>query len=311
MVAGEGTGALDLTQIRYFLTLARTLNFTRAAEQCNVTQPAFTRSIQRLEDELGGPLILRERAFTQLTEFGRAMLPLLQQTHDAAAAVQARAARHRRQEDAASLRLGLAPSVPFSALLPPLREVAARVEGSELTLLRREGDALAAALLAGELDVAVLPETEPLPERLNRWPLWPERLWVLAPDDHPLAARDAVDAAALDGVAVVAAEPSGTAEAALARLGVERGIRPQPPQHRGGGYPELGALVALGLGLALVPAGAPVPAGTVARPLVKPEVSHPVVLAAAAGRPMNRAVGAFVRLVRARAWEAPGSAPAA
>ena len=71
---------MDLVQIRYFLALAETLNFTRAAERCNVTQPALTRSIQRLEDELGGPLLLRERNLTQLTELGRAMLPLLEQT---------------------------------------------------------------------------------------------------------------------------------------------------------------------------------------------------------------------------------------
>ena len=302
---------MDLTQIRHFLTLARTLNFTRAAEQCNVTQPAFTRSIKRLEDELGGPLILRERALTRLTELGGAMLPLLQQTHDAAAAVQARAAQHRRQEDAAPLRLGLSPAVPVSAVLPPLREVAARVVGLEIALLRRDGAELAEALLAGGLDVAVLPETEPLPARLNRWPLWSERLCVLAPDGHPFAEREAVEAAALDGAAIVAAEPPGASGAALVRLGAERGIRPWPPKHRGGSVAELGALVALGLGLALVPADAPAPPGTVARPLVEPEVSHPVVLAAAAGRPMNRAVGAFVRLVRARGWETPPAGTAA
>jgi len=44
---------MALSQVRYFITLCRTLNFTRAAEQCNVTQPAFTRAIQRLEEELG------------------------------------------------------------------------------------------------------------------------------------------------------------------------------------------------------------------------------------------------------------------
>ena len=46
------------------------------------------------------------------------------------------------------------------------------------------------------------------------------------------------------------------------------------------------------------------PAGTLALPRVEPEVSHPMVLAAAAGRPMNRAVGAFVKLARAGAWDA-------
>ncbi|HET6971645.1 MAG TPA: LysR family transcriptional regulator, partial [Phenylobacterium sp.] len=50
-----------MQQVRYFLALAGTLNFTRAAEQANVSQPALTRAIQQLEAELGGPLFHRER----------------------------------------------------------------------------------------------------------------------------------------------------------------------------------------------------------------------------------------------------------
>ena len=50
-----------MQQIRYFITLAQTLNFTRAADVCNVTQPALTRAIKQLEGELGGDLIRRER----------------------------------------------------------------------------------------------------------------------------------------------------------------------------------------------------------------------------------------------------------
>lgn len=292
---------MDLTQIRYFLALARMLNFTRAAEACNVTQPALTRSIQRLEDELGGPLLLRERSRTHLTELGRRMLPLLQQTADAAAAVQARAAQYRRQEDEAPLRLGLAPGVPLAPLLPPLREVAARIKGFDLSLLRREAPGLVDALLAGEMDLALLPEAAPLPERLNRWPVWPERLAVLLPEGHAAASGGAaVASAALAEHAMVA--PCGAAALALARLREEHGLRIEV-RHAGSGPEEVAALVALGLGLALVPANAPTPPGTLALPLVEPEMSHSVVLAAAAGRPMNRAVGAFVKLARARLWE--------
>src|SRR5487761_2152045 len=69
---------MELHQVRYFVTLGRTLNFTRAANECNVTQPALTRAIQKLEEELGGPLLYRERAMTQLTPLGRAMVPHLQ-----------------------------------------------------------------------------------------------------------------------------------------------------------------------------------------------------------------------------------------
>src|SRR5260370_34699977 len=84
--------SMELFQVRYFLALARTLNFTRAAGACNVSQPALTRAIQRLEEELGGPLLHRERKLTQLTDLGRAMLPHLEAAHAAADSAAALAA---------------------------------------------------------------------------------------------------------------------------------------------------------------------------------------------------------------------------
>jgi DNA-binding transcriptional LysR family regulator len=71
---------MRLRQIRYFLALANTRNFTRAAEQCNVTQSALTKGVQRLEQELGGRLIYRERQPTQLTDLGKEVLPMLERT---------------------------------------------------------------------------------------------------------------------------------------------------------------------------------------------------------------------------------------
>ena len=52
---------MEMHQIRYFLGVSRTLNFTRAAEECNVSQPSLTRAIKLLEEELGGELFRRER----------------------------------------------------------------------------------------------------------------------------------------------------------------------------------------------------------------------------------------------------------
>ena len=68
---------MELQQARYVLAVAETQNFTRAAETCHVTQPALTRAIQRLESELGGDLIVRERKRTQLTDLGKLVLPEL------------------------------------------------------------------------------------------------------------------------------------------------------------------------------------------------------------------------------------------
>lgn len=65
--------AVDFNQVRYFLALADCLNFTRAAERCNVSQPALTQAIRRLENELGGELIRREGRDSELTTLGRSL----------------------------------------------------------------------------------------------------------------------------------------------------------------------------------------------------------------------------------------------
>ena len=75
---------MEMHQVRYFLAVARTLNFTRGAEECNVAQPSLTRAIRQLEEELGGDLFRRERPHAQLTELGHRMLPLLRQCHESA-----------------------------------------------------------------------------------------------------------------------------------------------------------------------------------------------------------------------------------
>ena len=61
---------MEMHQVRYFLAVAEELNFTRAAERCNVTQPSLSRAIKLLEEELGGLLFYRERESTHLTDLG-------------------------------------------------------------------------------------------------------------------------------------------------------------------------------------------------------------------------------------------------
>ena len=93
-------------QVRYFLAVADTLNFTRAAEQCHVSQPALTRAIQQLEEELGGLLRRRERRLTHLTDFGRLIEPHLRQLFADAEAAKTTAKRFLNMQ-AAELRLGV------------------------------------------------------------------------------------------------------------------------------------------------------------------------------------------------------------
>src|SRR5258708_31007027 len=80
-------------QVRYFLTLCQELNFTRAAEKCNVAQPALTRAIKLLEDEFGGLLFHRERARKHLSELGQAVRPYLDEVQRKSQQAQRRATR--------------------------------------------------------------------------------------------------------------------------------------------------------------------------------------------------------------------------
>src|SRR6201993_3960250 len=80
--------AMEMHQIRYFLAVAEELNFTRASEKCNVSQPSLSRAVKLLEEELGGPLFHRERSRTHLTELGRMVQPHLATVYEQSRAVE-------------------------------------------------------------------------------------------------------------------------------------------------------------------------------------------------------------------------------
>jgi DNA-binding transcriptional LysR family regulator len=82
---------MEMRQVRYFLALSRTLNFTRAADICDVSRPALIRAIQTLEEEFGQQLVRRNGDCAHPTELGRQMLPSLQRCYDSAVAATATA----------------------------------------------------------------------------------------------------------------------------------------------------------------------------------------------------------------------------
>src|SRR3954454_25040170 len=72
----EGADRLTLQQLRYFLAVAETRHFTRAAEQVRVAQPSLSTQIRALEAELGAPLFNRVRGNVTLTAAGETLLPV-------------------------------------------------------------------------------------------------------------------------------------------------------------------------------------------------------------------------------------------
>ncbi|HVM77990.1 MAG TPA: LysR family transcriptional regulator [Stellaceae bacterium] len=292
---------MELFQVRYFLALAKTLNFTRAAESCNVSQPALTRAIQRLEEELGGPLLLRERNLTQLTDLGRLMLPHLEAAAIAAETATAQAAAFKRR-DAAPLRLGLGTTISARILMPVLRELEERVKAFELTLTEGGTGSLFEAMLDGEIDTAVVVEPEKLPERLNRWPLFEGRYVVLCPTMHRFSNQPEVPATALAEECVLVRAGRGCDfETLLDRLCDGAGVKPRM-RHRGRSEDQIQHMVSAGLGVAISAEEQPVAEGVVAKPLADPAARRRIVVTAVAGRPHGPGLSMFLKLMRAREW---------
>ena len=119
---------MEMHQVRYFLALCETLNFTRASERCNVAQPSLTRAIKALEDELGGALFHRERNRTHLSELGLMMRPYL-----AEVAVQSEAAKSKARElaklESAPLDLGIMCTIGPGNFVGLIREFQAKNPG--------------------------------------------------------------------------------------------------------------------------------------------------------------------------------------
>src|SRR5262249_37396032 len=156
---------MEMHQVRYFLAVADTLNFTRAAETCHVSQPALTRAIQQLEEELGGLLLRRERKLTHLTDFGRLIEPHLRRLSADAGGATTTGQRFLNLQQA-QIRLGIMCTVGPARFMGFLAGFRTTNPGCEMTLVEGVPAHLSQMLLRGELDLAVMAQPEPFHERL-------------------------------------------------------------------------------------------------------------------------------------------------
>jgi len=146
---------MELRQLRYFITLAETRNFRRAAERLHMSQPPLTVAIRKLEQELGAPLFERGTRGVTLTPAGRAAV-------DAARATLAQAERFREaaREGATGARgrltVGYVGSATFELLPRIVPEYRRRYPAVDLVLEEMTSVDIARGLIAGTLDVGLL-----------------------------------------------------------------------------------------------------------------------------------------------------------
>lgn len=283
---------MEMHQVRYFLAVAQELNFTRAAERCNVSQPSMTRAIRQLEHNLGGALFHRERQRIHLTDLGRIMSPYMQQIWRQAEDARRTAQRYGRAERA-ELSLGMMCTIAPATVLDLLRCMRIDHPEIELKVLDATAGELIRKLATGELEVAISSQPEPVPESLHRVVLYREQFTIVVASDHPLASRTAIRVKDLDGADYldrVNCEYAGVAQGVFAQQGVsDRTVYASDRDD------WILAMAAAGLGYAFMPEQCARYPGAVARPLVEPEIWREVGLFTVRGRPHSAPLGALVR----------------
>lgn len=292
---------MEMQQIRYFLTLARTLSFTRAAEECNVSQSAMTRAIQALEAELGGELMRREHSKSHLTELGKRMLPLMERCFDSALTAKA-LARSISSEDVAPLPLALSNSVNVELVMPAIAEVFRTLPGLQLRLLHGDGDEVLELLKRGDAAIAVAGPMSGGWERLDHWTLFDEPFEVAVRDDHALAKENQITVEKLKAYPLFVQRGCEMHDAAM-RMFEARGIS-MTNFHEVATLDDLGAMIANGLGAAILPRSAPRLENSKRMPIDGLPLTRAVSAYAVSGRPRDTAAAAFLNLLRSSEFAA-------
>lgn len=182
---------MDFNQVRYFLALAETLNFTKAAALCYVSQPALTQAIKRLEEELGGELINRVGRDTELTELGTKILEQFQIIDESRQTVKT-TAKAVCAGEVAELQIGIMCTVGPRILSKLLADFQKKHESISLVLRDITPAEIDVKLMAGELDGVFCARHKESSAQLKNTFLFKEPMVIIFPEGHSYSAMDVV-----------------------------------------------------------------------------------------------------------------------
>ncbi|HKA17058.1 MAG TPA: LysR family transcriptional regulator [Blastocatellia bacterium] len=280
---------MELRHLRYFVAVAEELHFGRAAARIYIAQPALSRQIRSLEDELELRLFERDRRRVTLTPAGGVFLDdvkrLLEQLERAVESAR-RAARGER----GTLRIAYVPAVAYTGFSEVVRTFRQRLPDVEVRLQETHPARQVQALLAGRVDIGFArgPIDEPA---LMVETVMEEPLVVALPTGHPLSSRRILKLGMLAREPFVIQSRSRGPGSHDQILGICRAAGFSPRVVQEGSQTEALSLVAAGVGVAIVPASLRVirRSGVVYRPLREgPMTQLVMVWCKDAGLPMLR-----------------------
>ncbi|GIG66677.1 LysR family transcriptional regulator [Phytomonospora endophytica] len=237
---------MDLHSLRQFLVVARLEHLSRAAEELRVAQPSLSRTIARLENELGAPLFDRGGRL-RLNEAGRLFRGHVERSLGELDAGR-RAVTEAVGEGIGTVRLA---SETLFTIAGPLTAYKRAHPAGDVVLHQMTGEEMGRALRAQDVDLCIA--SQPIPgEGLEGVQLMDEPVWLCAPHDHPIAARTSVAVEELAGLSFVSSRVGHWQRRVLDRLFASRDLMPRIVCE--GDEPGAVAyMIAAGIGVGLIP----------------------------------------------------------
>lgn len=290
--------AVSLQQFRALAAVAESGSFTLAAESLQLTQPAISHLIRRMEEEIGQPLVVRGRRI-RLTDAGQAMADTAVR---ALRLIDESIAACRSQSQLREGHVGLAVGhLTAGSLLPPvLGRFAAAHPQLVTTLLDSTAEQMMSRILSREADLGIGSDIGQKHSELATEQLFAARMALFVRDDHPLAQFAVIEGHELEGQRFIHVNPDANVWRAISRqLASVANVYPQVAHHVSMLSTAFG-LVQAGAGVALLPhyVGVLMPGNLRAVTVTKPDLAFPVVAIRLAKHPLSPAALAFLAMVR-------------
>lgn len=291
---------MELQQLRYVVAVARTGNFSRAAEQCHVSQPSLSQQILKLEDELGERLFERMKRVAKLTPHGEAFLRhAIQILHEVDAA--RREAAEAKDTMRGVLTVGVLPTIAPYLLPETMARFTGKYPGVEIVVQEDTTARLLKHSLAYEIDFALV--SPPIKEGgLSVRYLFSEELLLALPARHPLARRSSINLKDIAAEKLIVMKEGHCLGDQVLDFCERPDWQPQI-SFRSAQLETIQALVSAGLGLSLIPAMAARNDGKrlpVYRPFHPPKPQRDIVVVWPKQRAPSRAANEFLRMLEAR-----------
>jgi LysR family hydrogen peroxide-inducible transcriptional activator len=291
---------MEMQQLRYVIAVARTENFSRAAEQCHVSQPSLSQQIQKLEDELGERLFDRMKRATKVTRHGEMFLP--------------RAIRILEEVDAAkreatdaqdllhgTLTVGVLPTIAPYLLPDVMARFTEKFPGVEIVVQEDTTERLLQLAHRYEIDFALA--SQPIQDnRLEIRGLFSEELLLALPPGHPLTRKRTVAVSDLKGERLMVMKEGHCLGDQVLGFCDRGDVKPKI-SFRSSQLDTIQALVSSGLGISLIPAMAVRRKhgdSPEYRSLQSPRPERKIVALWPKQRPPGRAAKEFLKMVLAR-----------